>query len=182
MSRSTLLRALRAGALCLTATTAAAVIPAAADAHVGVSAKRLNIQSGSRVTVKGRAAAPMTARLQIQRRGRWICRRAVIGAAARPLTVPRLPLWMFKRFELTPTCASAAAGMTVAVVVAVRHSAPAPRARRSVDRDIDPPVFPRPARSAYRASQRSPRARPPGSAWPSRDPPPASTSCTRGSA
>ena len=72
MSRSTLLRALRAGALCLTATTAAAVIPAAADAHVGVSAKRLNIQSGSRVTVKGRAAAPMTARLQIQRRGRWV--------------------------------------------------------------------------------------------------------------
>ena len=117
-----------------------------------------------------------------QRPRRWICRRAVIGAAARPLTVTRLPLWMFKRFALTPTCASAAAGMTAAAVVAVRHSAPARRARSSVDRDIDPPVFQRPARSAYRASQRSPRARPPGSAWPSRDPPPASTSCTRGSA
>jgi rare lipoprotein A len=72
MSRSTLRRALRAGALCLTATTTAAVIPAAADAHVGVSSKRLNIQTGSRVTVKGRTAAPMTASLQIQRRGRWL--------------------------------------------------------------------------------------------------------------
>jgi rare lipoprotein A len=72
MSRSTLCRALRAGALCLTATTTAAVIPAAADAHVGVSAKRLNIKTGSRVTVKGRAAAPMTASLQLQRRGRWV--------------------------------------------------------------------------------------------------------------
>jgi len=71
MSRSTLRRALSAGALCLTATTAAA-IPAAADAHVGVSSKRLNIQTGSRVTVKGRAAAPMTASLQIQRHGRWV--------------------------------------------------------------------------------------------------------------
>ena len=72
MSRSTLRCALRAGALCLTATTTAAVIPAAADAKVGVSAKRLNIQTGSRVTVKGRTAAPMTASLQIQRRGRWV--------------------------------------------------------------------------------------------------------------
>jgi peptidoglycan lytic transglycosylase len=72
MSRSTLRRALRAGALCLTATTTAAVIPAAADAEVGVSAKHLNIQTGSRVTVKGRSAAPMTARLQIQRRGHWV--------------------------------------------------------------------------------------------------------------
>jgi rare lipoprotein A (peptidoglycan hydrolase) len=72
MSRSTLRCALRAGALCLTATTTAAVIPAAADAQVGVSAKRLNIQTGSRVTVKGRTAAPMTASLQIQRRGRWV--------------------------------------------------------------------------------------------------------------
>jgi len=72
MSRSTLRRALRAGALCLTATTTAAVIPAAADAKVGVSSKRLNIQTGSRVTVKGRTAAPMTASLQIQRRGRWV--------------------------------------------------------------------------------------------------------------
>jgi peptidoglycan lytic transglycosylase len=71
MSRSTLRCALGAGALCLTATTAAAV-PAAADAHVGVSSKRLNIQTGSRVTVKGRTAAPMTASLQIQRHGRWV--------------------------------------------------------------------------------------------------------------
>jgi rare lipoprotein A len=72
MSRSTLRRALRAGALCLTATTTAAVIPAAADAHVGVGSKRLNIQTGSRVTVKGRTVAPMTASLQIQRRGHWV--------------------------------------------------------------------------------------------------------------
>ena len=72
MSRSTLRRALGAGALCLTATTTAAVIPAAADAQVGVSVKRLNIQTGSRVTVKGRTTAPMTASLQVQRRGRWV--------------------------------------------------------------------------------------------------------------
>jgi hypothetical protein len=72
MSRSTLRRAVRAGALCLTATTTAAVIPAAADGHVGVSTKRLNIQSGSRVAVKGRAEAPATASLQLQRRGRWV--------------------------------------------------------------------------------------------------------------
>jgi rare lipoprotein A len=72
MSRSTLRRALRAGALCLTATTTAAVMPAAADAQVGVSSKRLNIQTGSRVTVKGRTAAPTTASLQIQRHGRWV--------------------------------------------------------------------------------------------------------------
>ena len=72
MSRSTLRRALGVGALCLTATTTAAIAPAAADAaEVGVSAKRLNIQSGSRVTVKGRVAAPGTVKLQIQRRGRW---------------------------------------------------------------------------------------------------------------
>jgi rare lipoprotein A (peptidoglycan hydrolase) len=73
MSRSTLPRALRAGALCLTATTTAAVTPAAADAaKVGVSAKRLNIQTGSRVTVKGRVAAPGTAKLQVQRGHRWV--------------------------------------------------------------------------------------------------------------
>src|SRR4051812_18869332 len=71
MSRSTLRCALRAGALCLTATTVAA-LPAAADARVGVTTKRLNIQSGSRVTVTGAAAAPTTARLQIQRHGRWL--------------------------------------------------------------------------------------------------------------
>ena len=73
MSRSTLRCALRASALCLTATTTAALVPAAADAaEVGVSAKRMNIQSGSRVTVKGRVAEPGVAKLQIQRRGRWV--------------------------------------------------------------------------------------------------------------
>jgi rare lipoprotein A (peptidoglycan hydrolase) len=71
MPRSTLRCALRASALCLTATTTAAALPAVADADVGVSAKRLNIQSGSRVTVKGRIA-PGTALLQIQRGNRWV--------------------------------------------------------------------------------------------------------------
>jgi rare lipoprotein A len=71
MPRSTLRRALRAGVLCLTASTAAAGFPAAADAAVGVSVKRLDIQSGSRVTVKGRIA-PGTAKLQIQRGHRWV--------------------------------------------------------------------------------------------------------------
>jgi rare lipoprotein A (peptidoglycan hydrolase) len=71
MPRSTLRRALGAGVLCLTASTAVAGSPAAADAAVGVSAKRLNIKSGSRVTVKGRVA-PGTAKLQIQRGHRWV--------------------------------------------------------------------------------------------------------------
>src|SRR3954454_18733089 len=71
MPRSTLRRALSAGALCLTATTVGH--PAVADAaHIGVSAKRLNIQAGSRVAVRGRTAAPGTVKLQIQRRGRWV--------------------------------------------------------------------------------------------------------------
>ena len=70
MPRSTLRRALCAGALCLTVTVAT---PAAADAaKVGVAAKRLNIKAGSRVTVKGRADAPGTVKLQVQRRGRWV--------------------------------------------------------------------------------------------------------------
>jgi len=76
MSRSTLRRAMSAGALCLTATTTAALAPAAADAaEIGVSAKRLNIQTGSRVTVKGKVADPATPRtavLQIQRGHRWV--------------------------------------------------------------------------------------------------------------
>jgi len=72
MSRSTLRHALRAGALCLTATTTAAVLPAAADAKVGVSAKRLNVQVGSRVIVKGHAPVGREVRLQIVRRGRWV--------------------------------------------------------------------------------------------------------------
>lgn len=75
MSRSTLRRALFVGALCATATaTSTAIIaPAAADAaEIAIGAKRLDIQSGSRVTVNGRAAAPATASLQIQRAGGWV--------------------------------------------------------------------------------------------------------------
>jgi len=68
MPRSTLRCALGAGALCLTA-----AFPAFADAApVQIGAKRLNIQAGSRVTVKGRLKAPGTVKLQIQRRGRWV--------------------------------------------------------------------------------------------------------------
>jgi rare lipoprotein A (peptidoglycan hydrolase) len=69
MTRSTL----RMGALCATAVSTALSAPAAADAaDIGIGSKRLNIQSGNRVTVKGRVAAPATAVLQIQRRGRWV--------------------------------------------------------------------------------------------------------------
>jgi rare lipoprotein A (peptidoglycan hydrolase) len=71
MPRSTLRGALCAGVLGLTASTAAAGVPAAADAAVSVSGKRLNIKSGSRVTVKG-TAAPGTVKLQIQRGKRWV--------------------------------------------------------------------------------------------------------------
>jgi rare lipoprotein A (peptidoglycan hydrolase) len=71
MPRSTLRCALGAGALCLTASTVAT--PAVADAaKLSIRAKRLNISAGSRVTVKGRAAAPGTVKLQIQRRDRWV--------------------------------------------------------------------------------------------------------------
>jgi rare lipoprotein A len=70
MSRSMMRCALGAGALCLTAT---AISPAGADAaQVSVTAKRLNIQAGSRSTVKGRLDAPGSVKLQIQRRGRWV--------------------------------------------------------------------------------------------------------------
>ncbi len=75
MSRSTLRRAVSAGALCLTATTTAVTAAAADAAEVGISTKRLNIQSGNRVTVKGRVSEPETRRtaaLQIQRRGHWV--------------------------------------------------------------------------------------------------------------
>jgi rare lipoprotein A len=77
MPRSTLRCASIAGALCLTATTATASAGARIPAHatkVGVSAKRLNVQAGSRVTVSGRvrASGPMTAALQIKRHARWI--------------------------------------------------------------------------------------------------------------
>ena len=71
MPRSTLRCALMsAGALCLTATAAPAVADAAPK--VGVSAKRLNIQAGSRATVKGRVQAPATVKLQVQRGHRWV--------------------------------------------------------------------------------------------------------------
>ncbi len=70
MSRSMMRCALGAGALCLTAT---AISPAGADAAgVSVTAKRLNIQAGSRATVKGRLTAPGSVKLQIQRRGHWV--------------------------------------------------------------------------------------------------------------
>ena len=78
MPRSTLRHAACAGALCLTATTATATSAAAqTPAHatkVGVSAKRMNVKAGSRVTVSGRVRAdgPMTAALQIKRHARWI--------------------------------------------------------------------------------------------------------------
>ena len=92
MPRSTLRRAAFAGALCLTATTATAASAAAQTSgharlqgshrseglpdgvKVGVSAKRLNVRSGGRVTVTGRVAAsgPTTAALQIKRHARWI--------------------------------------------------------------------------------------------------------------
>jgi rare lipoprotein A len=69
MPRSTLRCALGAGALCLTAAAPAASADAAS---VQVGSKRLNIQAGSRVAVKGRLEAPGTVKLQIQRRGRWV--------------------------------------------------------------------------------------------------------------
>ncbi len=70
MSRSMMRCALGAGALCLTAT---AISPASANAaDVSVTAKKLNIQAGSRSTVKGRLDAPGSVKLQIQRRGRWV--------------------------------------------------------------------------------------------------------------
>jgi rare lipoprotein A (peptidoglycan hydrolase) len=74
MQRSTLSQAACAGALCLTATaaTADAQTPAHATA-VGVSAKRLNVQVGSRVAVIGRVRTPgrVTASLQVRRGGHW---------------------------------------------------------------------------------------------------------------
>ncbi|MBE2315141.1 hypothetical protein DVA67_004095 [Solirubrobacter sp. CPCC 204708] len=73
MPRSTLRCALlSASALCLTAAAAPAVADAAPK-QVGVSAKRLNVQVGSRATVKGRVAqAPATVKLQVQRGHRWL--------------------------------------------------------------------------------------------------------------
>jgi rare lipoprotein A len=70
MPRSTLRRALSAGALCLTATVA--IAPTASAKQVGVAAKRLNITAGGRVSVVGRVDRPGTVKLQIQRHGRWV--------------------------------------------------------------------------------------------------------------
>jgi rare lipoprotein A (peptidoglycan hydrolase) len=79
MPRSTLRRALCAGALCLTATSTAAAVPAAAHAaRLGVSTKRLNVRVGSHATVRGHVSqmtpgiARLVAMLQIQRGHRWL--------------------------------------------------------------------------------------------------------------
>ena len=72
MSRSTLRPALLTGALCVTATSTAIIAPdAAGAAGISLGAKRLDIQSGSRLSVNGRAAAPATASLQLQRARGW---------------------------------------------------------------------------------------------------------------
>jgi len=91
MPRSTLRCALGAGALCLTASTAG--FPAVADAAaLGVSAKRLNIQVGSRVAVRGRSAAPGTVKLQVQRGTHWV-------TVARDRTSKRGHYVLHKRFR-----------------------------------------------------------------------------------
>ncbi len=99
MPRSTLRRAVRASALCLTATTAAAA-PAAAQTHaVRVSGRQLNIRAGSRASVAGSIpGAPLTASLQIRRGGRWVTldrdRTSAVGRyvlrarVRRPMSVP----------------------------------------------------------------------------------------------
>jgi rare lipoprotein A len=75
--RSTLRRTARAGALCLTATTAAAAPAAARGPQVGVQHKRLDVKVGDRLTVSGHlfglppAAPAATARLQLRRGGHW---------------------------------------------------------------------------------------------------------------
>src|SRR3954454_8943860 len=90
MPRSTLRCALGAGALCLTASTVG--FPAVADAaSLGISAKRLNIQVGSRVAVRGRTAAPATVKLQVQRGARWV-------TVARDRTSARGHYVLHKRF------------------------------------------------------------------------------------
>jgi rare lipoprotein A len=78
MPRSTLRHALCAGALCLTATSTVAAVPAAAHAaRLGVSTKRLNVRVGSHATVRGHVSqmtpgARLTVKLQIQRGHRWL--------------------------------------------------------------------------------------------------------------
>jgi len=76
MPRSTLRRAACAGALCLTATTAAASADAQTPGQaskVRVSSKRLDVRAGNRVAVAGRieSAAPVTAALQVRRGSHW---------------------------------------------------------------------------------------------------------------
>jgi rare lipoprotein A len=92
LPRSTLCRALRAGALCLTATSTVAVVPSSAHAkpHVGVSSKRLNVRVGAHAAVRGRVLALTpgthrpTAALQIQRGHRWVTLdRAHVSASGR---------------------------------------------------------------------------------------------------
>jgi hypothetical protein len=75
--RSTLRRTVGAGALCLTATTAAAAPAAARAPQVGVNNKSLDVTVGRRVAVSGHlfglppGAARPTARLEIRRGRHW---------------------------------------------------------------------------------------------------------------
>jgi peptidoglycan lytic transglycosylase len=72
LPRSTLRRALRAGALCLTAATTAAPAAAHAVPKPGVSAKHLEVRAGSATRVAGRAAPGARIALQVRGpRGRW---------------------------------------------------------------------------------------------------------------
>jgi rare lipoprotein A len=87
--RSTLRRTTSAGALCLTALTAAAT-PAAAAPTVGLDHKRLDVKVGHRLAVTGHLFGPApgagrpTARLQIRRGHRWVTLdRARLSASGR---------------------------------------------------------------------------------------------------
>jgi hypothetical protein len=74
---STLRRTVRAGALCLTATTAVAAPAAARAPQVGVHHKRLDVKVGHRLAVSGHlfglppGATRPTARLQLRRGRHW---------------------------------------------------------------------------------------------------------------
>ena len=76
MPRSTLRRTARAGALCLTATTAAAA-PAVAAPRVGLNHKKLDVKVGHRLSVTGHlfgfapGAGRPTARLEVRHGRRW---------------------------------------------------------------------------------------------------------------
>jgi rare lipoprotein A len=71
LPRSTMRRAARAGALCLTATTTAAVPAAAQTDGVDLGTKRLDVRVGGRITVSGHARSGAVAALQVRRRGHW---------------------------------------------------------------------------------------------------------------